>query len=242
MAILTALYDSIVEGKLELGLEITRQAISEETEPQLIINDYMIKAMEEIGQRFQDGKAFVPELLMAARAMKGSLELLKPLLKGERSAQVGKIVIGTVKGDLHDIGKNLVASMFEGCGFEVINLGIDVSAEKFVEAIKREEPDILCLSALLTTTMNYMKEIINLIEKEGLRNEVKIMIGGAPVTQVFADQMIQYQCQYCCSKGQGVNCRIQHIHFFSIQYERMDTYHPFHETKNNHSHHDALRD
>lgn len=189
MATLTALYDSILEGKLEQGIEITSQAISEGTEPQLIINNYMIKAMEEIGQRFQDGKAFVPELLMAARAMKGSLELLKPLLKGEQSVQVGKIVIGTVKGDLHDIGKNLVASMFEGCGFEVINLGIDVSAEEFCEAIKREEPDILCLSALLTTTMIYMKEVIDLIEKEGLRNKVKIMIGGAPVNQVFADKI-----------------------------------------------------
>lgn len=146
----------------------------------------MIKAMEEIGQRFENGQAFVPELLMAARAMKGPLELLKPLLKGDQSAMLGKVVIGTVKGDLHDIGKNLVASMLEGCGFEVVNIGIDIPAAKFVTAVQEEKADILCMSALLTTTMEYMGEVIQAVEKAGIRNDVKIMVGGAPVTSSFA--------------------------------------------------------
>ena len=184
---LKPLYEAIVAGKREPAVEITRQAIAEGVAPQMIINNYMIKAMGEVGQRFQDGKAFVPQLLMAGRAMKGALELLKPLLAGSASTTIGKIVIGTVKGDLHDIGKNLVASMLEGCGFEVINIGIDVTCDKFVEAVKENHADILCMSALLTTTMTYMKEVIQALEEAGIRNQVKVMIGGAPVSQGFAD-------------------------------------------------------
>ena len=186
---LKPLYEAIVAGKLEPAVEITRQAIAEGIAPQMIINNYMIKAMGEVGQRFQDGKAFVPQLLMAGRAMKGALELLKPLLAGSASTTIGKIVIGTVKGDLHDIGKNLVASMLEGCGFEVINIGIDVTCDKFVEAVKENHADILCMSALLTTTMTYMKEVIQALEEAGIRNQVKVMIGGAPVSQGFADEI-----------------------------------------------------
>ena len=186
---LKPLYEAIVAGKLEPAVEITRQAIAEGIAPQMIINNYMIKAMGEVGQRFQDGKAFVPQLLMAGRAMKGALELLKPLLAGSASTTIGKIVIGTVKGDLHDIGKNLVASMREGCGFEVINIGIDVTCDKFVEAVKENHADILCMSALLTTTMTYMKEVIQALEEAGIRNQVKVMIGGAPVSQGFADEI-----------------------------------------------------
>ena len=186
---LKPLYEAIVAGKLEPAVEITRQAIAEGIAPQMIINNYMIKAMGEVGQRFQDGKAFVPQLLMAGRAMKGALELLKPLLAGSASTTIGKIVIGTVKGDLHDIGKNLVASMLEGCGFEVINIGIDVTCDKFVEAVKENHADILCMSALLTTTMRYMKEVIQALEEAGIRNQVKVMIGGAPVSQGFADEI-----------------------------------------------------
>ena len=182
-------YEAIVAGKLEPAVEVTRQAIAEGIAPQMIINNYMIKAMGEVGQRFQDGKAFVPQLLMAGRAMKGALELLKPLLAGSASTTIGKIVIGTVKGDLHDIGKNLVASMLEGCGFEVINIGIDVTCDKFVEAVKENHADILCMSALLTTTMTYMKEVIQALEEAGIRNQVKVMIGGAPVSQGFADEI-----------------------------------------------------
>ena len=186
---LKPLYEAIVAGKLEPAVEITRQAIAEGVAPQMIINNYMIKAMGEVGQRFQDGKAFVPQLLMAGRAMKGALELLKPLLAGSASTTIGKIVIGTEKGDLHDIGKNLVASMLEGCGFEVINIGIDVTCDKFVEAVKENHADILCMSALLTTTMTYMKEVIQALEEAGIRNQVKVMIGGAPVSQGFADEI-----------------------------------------------------
>ena len=186
---LKPLYEAIVAGKLEPAVEVTRQAIAEGVAPQMIINNYMIKAMGEVGQRFQDGTAFVPQLLMAGRAMKGALELLKPLLAGSASTTIGKIVIGTVKGDLHDIGKNLVASMLEGCGFEVINIGIDVTCDKFVEAVKENHADILCMSALLTTTMTYMKEVIQALEEAGIRNQVKVMIGGAPVSQGFADEI-----------------------------------------------------
>ena len=173
-----------MDGKLEPAVEVTKKAIAEGIQPQEIINNYMIKAMGEVGQRFQDGKAFVPQLLMAGRAMKGALELLKPLLQGSAST-----TIGTVKGDLHDIGKNLVASMLEGCGFEVINIGIDVSCDKFVEEVKKNKADILCMSALLTTTMTYMQDVINALEAAGIRNQVKVMIGGAPVSQGFADEI-----------------------------------------------------
>ncbi len=189
MADLNVLYESIVAGKLEPAVAITKEAIAEGIVPQEIINNYMIKGMEEIGQRFQDGKAFVPQLLMAARAMKGSLDLLKPLMVGQASTTLGKVVIGTVKGDLHDIGKNLVASMLEGCGFEVINLGVDVSSDKFVAAVQEHNADIVCMSALLTTTMNYMKEVVNAIEAAGLKGQVKVMIGGAPVSATFASQI-----------------------------------------------------
>jgi corrinoid protein of di/trimethylamine methyltransferase len=189
MANLDELYEAILTGNLNLSVSTTQDAIAEGINPQRIINDYMVKAMEEIGARFESGKAFVPNLLMSARAMKGSLELLKPLLKSDGSQSAGKVVIGTVKGDLHDIGKNLVASMLEGCGFEVINLGVDVSSEKFIEAVKEHNADVICMSALLTTTMNYMKEVVAAVEAAGLKDKVKIMIGGAPLSQSFADQI-----------------------------------------------------
>jgi len=183
---LVLLKEAIVKGNLAMAVEATNQAVAEGYDPQVMINDYMSKAMEEIGQRFEEGKAFVPELLISARAMKGALEVLKPLLKGEKSKRLSTVVIGTVKGDLHDIGKNLVASMLEGCGFEVINLGVDVSSEKFIEAVKAHNANIVCLSALLTTTMTYMKEIIEALDKAGLRNEVKVMVGGAPINETYA--------------------------------------------------------
>ncbi len=181
---LEKLYDAIVAGKLEIAVAIANEAIEAGVAPQVLINEYMIKGMGEIGARFEAGKAFVPNLLMSARAMKGVLDILKPLLKGEDTTTLGKVVIGTVKGDLHDIGKNLVASMLEGCGFEVINLGVDISAEKFIEAAREENADIICMSALLTTTMTYMKEIVDKVKESGL--DVKIMIGGAPVNEAFS--------------------------------------------------------
>ena len=183
------LFQAILHGKSDEAAAATRDAIAQDIVPQDLINGQMIRAMGEVGQRFQDGKAFVPQLLMAGRAMKAALELLKPMMAGNSSTSLGKVVIGTVKGDLHDIGKNLVASMLEGCGFEVVNIGIDVSADKFIEEVKKNKPDILCMSALLTTTMGYMKDVINALEQAGIRQQVKVMVGGAPVTQGFADEI-----------------------------------------------------
>lgn len=182
-------FEAILAGKGDKAADATKRALDEGVAPQDIINGQMIRAMSEVGQRFQDGKAFVPQLLMAGRAMKAALEILKPLLAGQASTTLGRIVIGTVKGDLHDIGKNLVASMLEGCGFEVKNIGIDVPSEKFVEAVKDYNADILCMSALLTTTMTYMKDVIQALEDAGIRQNVKVMVGGAPVTQNFADEI-----------------------------------------------------
>lgn len=185
-----AVFNAIINGKADDCARATQTAVDAgNLSPQDIINQQMIRAMGEVGQRFQDGKAFVPQLLMAGRAMKAGLAVLKPLMAGTASTALGKVVIGTVKGDLHDIGKNLVASMLEGCGFEVINIGIDVSADKFIEEVKKHEPDILCMSALLTTTMGYMKEVITALEAAGIRDKVKVMVGGAPVTQGFADEI-----------------------------------------------------
>ena len=182
-------FEAILAGKGDKAADATKRALDEGVAPQDIINGQMIRAMSEVGQRFQDGKAFVPQLLMAGRAMKAALEILKPLLAGQASTTLGRIVIGTVKGDLHDIGKNLVASMLEGCGFEVKNIGIDVPSSKFVEAVKDYNADILCMSALLTTTMTYMKDVIQALEDAGIRQNVKVMVGGAPVTQNFADEI-----------------------------------------------------
>lgn len=190
MVKLTDLYDAIVKGNLDLAVNTTREALQENISPQSLISDYLIKGMEEIGTQFEEGKAYVPNLLMSARAMKGALELLKPYMENNKEVvSLGKVVVGTVKGDLHDIGKNLVCSMLEGCGFEVINLGVDVSDEKFVQAVKDNKADIVCMSALLTTTMVYMKEVIKAFENAGIRNEVKIMVGGAPLNEKFAEEI-----------------------------------------------------
>lgn len=189
MAELQNLYEGVLSGNLNLTVETTQEAINQDIAPQEIINGYMVKAMEEIGKRFEEGTAYVPNLLMSARAMKGALELLRPLMQNSNTKSSGKIIIGTVKGDLHDIGKNLVASMLEGCGFEVINIGVDIPSEKFVEAVKESNADILCMSALLTTTMVNMKEVIDAFETAGMRDKVKIMVGGAPLSEKFAEQI-----------------------------------------------------
>lgn len=186
---LQELTDAIVAGNLNGAVALSQQAVDAGITPQTIISDYLIKGMETIGARFGEGKAFVPNLLMSARAMKGCLDLLKPMMKGDTSISYGRIVIGTVKGDLHDIGKNLVASMFEGSGFEVVNLGINVEAGKFVQAVVDNKADILCLSALLTTTMGYMKDVVEAVNAAGIRGSVKIMVGGAPVNAAFAQEI-----------------------------------------------------
>ena len=180
------LSQAIVAGNLEQTQQLVRQALAEGMDTQTLINDYLTTGMAEIGQRFQDRKAFVPNLLMSARAMKGALEILKPYMTEETETRLGTIVIGTVKGDLHDIGKNLVASMLEGCGFEVFNIGVDISSDRFIEAAREHRADILCMSALLTTTMTYMKEVIDALHASDLAGRVKVLVGGAPVTEGFA--------------------------------------------------------
>jgi corrinoid protein of di/trimethylamine methyltransferase len=190
MTDLNLLYEAILKGKQKSAVELTNAALADNIEPKVLIDEYMIKAMEEVGRRFEDKQVFVPELLMAGRAMKASLNILQPIMqsKGD-STSIGKVVIGTVKGDLHDIGKNLVASMLEGCGFEVIDIGIDMDSDKFVEAVREHKADILGLSALLTTTMPYMKTVIDALKEAGLRNQVKVIIGGAPVSSSFATEI-----------------------------------------------------
>ena len=183
------LYQAIVKGNLNMAKTEVSKAIENNCPPDEIINKCMVNAMAEIGAAFEAGRAFVPNLLMSARAMKGALEILKPLMLKAQTRMLGKVVIGTVRGDLHDIGKNLVASMLEGSGFEVLNLGNDVSADKFIAAVKETQADLLCISALLTTTMGYMEDIVKAVEAAGLKGKVKVMVGGAPLTQDFADKI-----------------------------------------------------
>jgi corrinoid protein of di/trimethylamine methyltransferase len=190
MTDLNLLYEAILKGKQKSAVELTNTALQDHIEPQVLIDQYMIKAMEEVGRRFENQQVFVPELLMAGRAMKASLRILQPIMqRAGASSSIGKIVIGTVKGDLHDIGKNLVASMLEGCGFEVIDIGIDMDSDKFVEAVREHHADVLGLSALLTTTMPYMKTVIDALQEAGLRNKVKVIVGGAPVSASFASEI-----------------------------------------------------
>lgn len=189
MADISTLKDMVASGRLPQARALVNEAVGAGMDPQEIIDGYLVKGMEEIGEKFEKGLAFVPNLLLAARAMKGCLDILTPLMKDGCASSLGTVVIGTVKGDLHDIGKNLVASMLEGCGFKVVNLGTDVSAQKFIDAVREYDARIVCLSALLTTTMTYMKEIVDAFVAEGLREKVRIMVGGAPVNAAFASQV-----------------------------------------------------
>ena len=189
MVDLKDLYDAILTGNAKKAEAVTKAAIEEKLDPSEVVGKYMIPAMDEVGKRFECNEYFVPELLIAARAMKVSLGLITPHLTGAAAQRAGRVVIGTVQGDLHDIGKNLVASMLEGGGFEVVDLGVDVSPEKFVEACRVKDGTIVALSALLTTTMTMMKQVIDGLEKAGLRKTTKVMVGGAPITQQFADEI-----------------------------------------------------
>lgn len=184
---MSAVFDAIFKGDLAGAKTSVQTAIDGGAAAEQIINQEMTPAMEAIGKEFAEGRAFVPNLLLSARAMKGALDILKPLMQEGLTCSLGKVVIGTVKGDLHDIGKNLVASMLEGRGFEVINLGSDVSKEAFVDAARQNNADIICLSALLTTTMEYMKDIVDAVREAGLK--VKIMVGGAPLNAEYAAQI-----------------------------------------------------
>jgi len=180
---LKAIYECVITGDRDQIEGLVKKALNEGCKPADIINNALIKAMDEIGQRMKDGDIFVPEVLMAANTMKIGLQVLKPLIEGEERKTAGKIAIGTVAGDLHDIGKNLVVMMLEGAGFEVIDLGVDVSIDRFLQVIEEEKPDIVGLSALLTTTMKTMEETVRAIGK------VKTMIGGAPVSEDFAKEI-----------------------------------------------------
>jgi corrinoid protein of di/trimethylamine methyltransferase len=189
MADLDRLYDAVLDGDAKTAVAVTRQAIAEGLDPLDLIAGTMVPAMNEVGKRFEQEEYFVPELLLSARAMKGSLELLRPLLVERGARPAGRVAIGTVQGDLHDIGKNLVASLLEGGGFEVLDLGTDVSPQKFVDAIQQKGAQIVALSALLTVTMSSMKKTIEALKDAGVRDRVKVMIGGAPVTQQYADEI-----------------------------------------------------
>jgi 5-methyltetrahydrofolate--homocysteine methyltransferase len=186
---LTKLTEAILNGDAKAAVAISKEALDEKVEPQELVYRYMIPAMDEMGRRFETGDCFVPELLISARAMKAALGLIRPLLAATGAEPLGRVVIGTVKGDLHDIGKNLVASMLEGAGFAVADLGVDVPPEKFIAQIREKKAQIVALSALLTTTMPYMKTVIEELCKTGVREQVKVMVGGAPVTQGFADEI-----------------------------------------------------
>ena len=188
-AVLEKVFEGILDGNANQVVEGVQKALDEGVGAAEILNEGMIAAMAEVGRLFEEGEYFVPEMLIAARAMQKGLEILKPHLSEADVKSSGKVAIGTVKGDLHDIGKNLVAMMLEGAAFEVIDLGTDVSPERFIQAVKENGAQIIAMSALLTTTMPNMKNTIEALKEAGIRDQVKVMIGGAPVTQNYADQI-----------------------------------------------------
>jgi len=189
MADFEALAGAIIECDAAKADELTRKLVDEGAKPQEVINKGLISGMNVVGDRFKKGEMYVPEVMMAAKAMHAGMNIVKPMLTEEESSATGKVVLGTVAGDLHDIGKNLVGMMMESGGMEVIDIGIDVPPEKFAEAVKENKPQVVGMSALLTTTMLAMKDTIEVLKEEGLRDSVKIMVGGAPVTQDFADEI-----------------------------------------------------
>jgi len=183
------LYDAILNGDAKKAHAATEAALAAGALPMQLIAESMVPAMDEVGRLFEAEEYFVPELLLAGRAMRSALDLLRPLMVASGQKMSTRVVIGTVKGDLHDIGKNLVASMLEGGGFDVIDLGADVSPEKFVAAVTEQKPQVVCMSALLTVTMPSMKATIEALKAAGVRNQVKVMIGGAPVTMQYASEI-----------------------------------------------------
>ncbi|MEN4041984.1 MAG: corrinoid protein [Anaerolineaceae bacterium] len=187
--VIREIFEAILEGQQKKAVEKVTQALAEQIDPSVILNEGMVKAMAEVGRLFEEGEYYVPEMLIAARAMQNGLAVLKPHLAQADVKSTGKVVAGTVKGDLHDIGKNLVAMMLEGAAFEIVDLGSDVSPEKFVEAVRSTGADIVAMSALLTTTMPNMKTTIEALEMAGLRNKVKVIVGGAPLTPEYAKQI-----------------------------------------------------
>lgn len=189
MDILEQISASVIEGKLEGMQELTRAAVDQGLDPQAILNQSLMVGMQHVGEQFRTGEMFVPEVLRSARAMQSSMDVLRPMLVESGASMMGRVLIGTVKGDLHDIGKNLVGIMCEGAGFEVRDLGRDIAPDQFVAQVEEFQPDVVGLSALLTTTMPEMEHTLTALDKAGLRRKVKVMIGGAPVTQEFADNI-----------------------------------------------------
>jgi 5-methyltetrahydrofolate--homocysteine methyltransferase len=189
MSLLDDVRQSVIDGDMNSTQELVREALADKMPPEQILKAGLISAMEEVGRRFECSEFYVPEMLISARAMKSGLALLRPHLVAANVQAVGKVVIGTVQGDLHDIGKNLVGMMLEGAGFEVIDLGVDVSAERYLAAIKEHQPDIIACSALITTTMPRMEAIISSLKEAGLRERVKVMVGGAPLTDKYASDI-----------------------------------------------------
>ena len=187
--ILEEISTAVIEGNMDDIVDLTEDALDEDLSAEEILNKGLMPGMDHVGVEFKAGNMFVPEVLRSAKTMQGAMDILKPLLAESGVETTGRVLLGTVKGDLHDIGKNLVGMMCEGAGFEVKDMGKDVAPEDFVEAVKEFEPDVVGMSALLTTTMRTMESTIKVLEEAGLRDKVKIMIGGAPVTQAFADQI-----------------------------------------------------
>jgi len=186
---LKPLREAIITGDAKTAKATTEAALAAGLDPMTLVQDYMMLAMAEVGRRFECNEYFVPELLLSARAMKAALELVRPLLAASGAKSAARVAVGTVKGDLHDIGKNLVAAMLEGGGYEVIDLGVNVSPEQFISAVRDKGANVVALSALLTTTMPAMKTTVEAFKQAGVRNQVKILIGGAPVTQKYADEI-----------------------------------------------------
>jgi corrinoid protein of di/trimethylamine methyltransferase len=181
--------EAVINGEVDKVGELAQGLIDDGREPSKIIKKGLVAGMDVVGARFKNNEMFVPEVLISAKAMHAGMDVVKPLLAEGEESSAGTVVIGTVKGDLHDIGKNLVAMMVEGAGFKVVDLGIDLPAEEFVKAVKEHNPDVLGLSALLTTTMSSMGEVVESLEEAGVRDEVKVILGGAPVTEDFADEI-----------------------------------------------------
>jgi len=189
MADLQAIAENVIKGQAPKVEELVNQALEESVSVRDILHEGLIAGMNVVGEKFKNNEFYVPEVLIAARAMKKGMELIRPGLIEEKVEPLGKAAIGTVKGDLHDIGKNLVAMMLEGAGFEVIDLGIDVSPDKFIGAVKEQGAQLICMSALLTTTMPSMQTTVEAVKEAGLADSIRVMIGGAPVTQAYADQI-----------------------------------------------------
>jgi 5-methyltetrahydrofolate--homocysteine methyltransferase len=187
--VIKEIFDSILEGSQKVTVVKVQEALDKGINPGVILNDGMVAAMAEVGRLFEEGEYFVPAMLIAARAMQNGLAVLKPHLASANVKSQGKVIAGTVKGDLHDIGKNLVCMMLEGAAFEIVDLGSDVTPEKFVEAVRSTGADVVCMSALLTTTMPNMKNTIEALKAAGLRDKVKVMVGGAPLTDQYAREI-----------------------------------------------------